>query len=67
MKRPDVYNRKRLRRLIQFVQATNSLNLTLEADVIWVVRWWIDAANALQIDMKLNSVVVMTIGKGMMY
>jgi hypothetical protein len=38
--------------------------LTLEADCVQIVRWWVDASFAVHPDMKSHTGGVMSLGKG---
>jgi hypothetical protein len=46
VKKPDIDDWKKLKRVIQYLRGTQDLNLTLEADSTHVVKWWVDAAFA---------------------
>ena len=41
--------------------------LTLEADNMQIIKWWIDASFAVHSDMKSHTGGTMTLGKGMIY
>ena len=41
--------------------------LTLEAESMQIVKWWVDALFAVQPDMKSHTGAVMTLGKGGIY
>jgi hypothetical protein len=41
--------------------------LTLEADNLQVVKWWVDASYAVHPDMKSHTGATMTLGKGSVY
>jgi hypothetical protein len=55
VKEPDVDDKKKLRRMIQYLRATRTLVLTLEADNLQVVKWWVDASFAVHPDMRSHT------------
>jgi hypothetical protein len=67
VKNPDMDDWKKLKRVIQYLQGTQDLCLTLEADSTHVVKWWVDAAFAVHPDMRSQTGVTMTLGKGSVY
>jgi hypothetical protein len=67
VKEPDVDDYKKLRRMIQYLRATRQLFLTLEADNLQVVKWWVDASFAVHPDMKSHTGGAMSLGKGAVY
>jgi hypothetical protein len=67
VKEPDVDDKKKLRRMMQYLRATRGLVLTLEADNLQVVKWWVDASFAVHPDMRSHTGGVMTLGKGAVY
>lgn len=58
---------KKLRRMVQYLRDTSTLELTLEADNTHVVKWWVDAAFAVHADMRSQTGGAMSMGKGMAY
>lgn len=56
---------KNLKRMIQYVRATKSINLTLESDISRVVKWLVDAAYAVHNNMKSHGGGAMTFWKDM--
>lgn len=67
VKAPDEDDWRKLRRLIQYLNGTSDLALTLQAGETRVVKWWIDAAFAVHSDSKSHSGAAMTLGQGMTY
>ena len=64
---PDVDDWKKLGRCMRFINETKKLYLTLEADDLSRVRWWIDASFGVHPDMKSHTGATMMIGKGSVY
>jgi KUP system potassium uptake protein len=52
---------------VKYLRGTQQLSLTLEADDTHVVKWWVDAAFAVHHDMRSQTGVTMTMGKGSVY
>jgi KUP system potassium uptake protein len=67
VKNPDVDDWKKLKRVIQYLRGSQDLNLTLEADSTHVIKWWVDAAFAVHRDMRSQTGMTMTLGKGSVY
>jgi hypothetical protein len=67
VKQPDVDDYKKLRRMIQYLRLTRNLFLTLEADNVSVVKWWVDASYAVHADMRSHTGATMSLGKGAIY
>ena len=53
--------------MIQYPRGTKSLILTLQANDDRIVRWWIDASDAVHDDMKGHTGATMSLGKGGIY
>jgi len=64
VKAPDEDDWGKLRRVMLYLKGTRSLKLTLSADDLSVVRWWIDAAYAVHEDCKGHTGASMSLGKG---
>ena len=64
VKQPDNDDWKKLIRLINYLHHTKDLVLTLEADDLRLLKWFIDAAFAVHVDFKINTGGAMTLGKG---
>ena len=67
VKSPDVDDMKKLRRLVCYLRCTKALCLTLEADNLQVVKWWVDASFAVHQDMRSHTGGVLSLGKGAVY
>ena len=58
---------KKLTRMIQFLRATKDEFLTLSANSLHNVRWWVDASYAVHPDMKSHTGGAMSLGRGVIY
>jgi len=67
VKSPDKDDYKKLKRLMQHLRKTKDIELTLEADNLRVVKWWIDGSCAVYNDMRSHTGAVMSLGKGAVY
>ena len=67
VKQPDEDDYKKLKRMIQYLRLTRNLFLTLEADNLSVVKWWVDASYAVHADMRSHTGATMSLGKGAIY
>jgi hypothetical protein len=67
VKGPDVDDYKKLTRVVKYLRGTLQMPLTLEADNMHVVKWWVDASFAVHPDMKSHTGGVMSLGKGAVY
>jgi hypothetical protein len=67
VKAPDTDDWKKLARVMKYLRGTQELSLTLEADDTHVIKWWVDAAFAVHKDMRSQTGVTMTMGKGSVY
>jgi len=66
-KEPNSNDWKKLGKLFRFSRATQHLKLTLEADGIQVVKWFIDVSFAVHGNMRSHTGAMMMLGKGCMY
>lgn len=65
---PDVDDYKKLRQTMIFQRGSMYVPLTLEADEVNIVKWWVDASFAVHPDMKSHTGGgIMTLGKGALY
>jgi hypothetical protein len=67
VKGPDVDDQKKLRRCIQYLRGSIDIVLTLEADDLHIIKWWVDASFAVHPDMKSHTGATMSMGKGSVY
>ena len=67
VKEPDIDDYKKLSRVIKHIRATKELHLTLEAESLSVIQWWIDASFAVHDDLRSHTGQFMTLGNGAMY
>ena len=67
MKAPDEDDYKKLCHVMRYLRGTIDMPLTLEANNMSIVKWWVDASFAVHPDMKSHTGGTMTLGKGMIY
>eukprot|EP00957_Ditylum_brightwellii_P118003 9000008-Ditylum_brightwellii.AAC.1 len=67
VKAPDIDDKKKLRCTLRYLRATKGLPLTLEADDLGQLTWWVDAAFAVHHDMRSHTGGVLMAGKGAVY
>jgi hypothetical protein len=67
VKDPDIDDYKKLVRTMRYLRGTQYIPLTLEADNLHIVKWWVDASYAVHPDMKSHTGGTMTLGKGTVY
>jgi Reverse transcriptase (RNA-dependent DNA polymerase) len=67
VKSPDVDDMKKLQRLVRYLRDSKELCLTLEADDLQIVKWWVDASFAVHQDMRSHTGGTMSLGKGAVY
>jgi hypothetical protein len=67
VKAPDEDDYKKLGRCMKYLRATIKLALTMEADDLSVVKWWVDASYGVHPDMKSHTGATMSLGKGAIY
>jgi hypothetical protein len=65
--KPDVDDYKKLRRVVGYLRGSKKMCLTLEADDLQVIKWWIDASFAVHNDMRSHTGGTMSMGKGSVY
>ena len=64
---PDHDDYKKLGRVMKYLRKTITLPLTLEADDLQLIHWWIDGAFATHCDMRSHTGGAMSLGKGIIY
>lgn len=67
VKAPDSNDWKKLWQTIRYLNATKLLPLTLEADSLNLIKWFIDMSFAVHADMRSHTGGMMTMGKGCIY
>ena len=67
VKAPDTDDYKKLTRVMRYLRGTVNMPLTLEAESMQIVKWWVDASFAVNPEMKSHTGAVMTLGKGGIY
>jgi hypothetical protein len=65
--KPDVDDYKKLQRVIRYLRETRTMCLTLEADDLLIIKWWIDASFAVHRDMRSHTGGTLSLGKGSIY
>eukprot|EP00957_Ditylum_brightwellii_P012963 979430-Ditylum_brightwellii.AAC.1 len=63
VKSPDVDDKKKLQRTVWYLQATKK-PLTLEADNLGQLTWWVDATFVVRHDMRSHTGGLLVLGKG---
>jgi hypothetical protein len=63
---PDQDDKLKLTRLVKYIRATKHLKLTIEAASIHTIKWWVDAAYAVHVDMRGHTGGMMSMGEGAM-
>ena len=58
---------KKLTQMLQFLRATKDDFLTLSANSLHNVRWWVDALYAVHPDMKSHTGGALSLGRGVIY
>ena len=61
---PDEDDYKKLGRVMKYLRGTKTMPLTLEADNLQVIKWWIDGAFATHRDMRSHTGGALSLGKG---
>jgi hypothetical protein len=61
---PNQADWQKLMRVMKYLNGTKEENLTLSADNLRVVKWYVDASFAVHPDFKSHTGAVMTLGKG---
>jgi hypothetical protein len=67
MRAPGEDDYKKLRRVMKYLRGSIDKILTLEADAMHLVKWWVGASFAVHHDMKSHMGVTMSLGKGSVY
>ena len=64
MRDPDVDDWRKLVHYMKFVKSTKDDMLTLSADSLNVIKWWVDTSFAVHLDFKSHTGAVMKMGTG---
>jgi hypothetical protein len=64
---PDQDDYKKLTRVMKYLRGSIDKTLTLEADSMHIVKWWVDGSFAVHHDMKSHTGATMSLGKGSIY
>ena len=64
---PDVDNFKKLGRCLRYLRDSKHLSLTLEADGMTVIQWWVDASFATHPNCRSHTGATLSFGKGSVY
>jgi hypothetical protein len=66
VKDPNQADWEELMRVMKYLNGTKEENLTLSADDLRVVKWYVDASFGVHPDFKSHTGAMMTLGKGVM-
>ena len=64
---PDVDDFKKLGRCLRYLRDSKHLSLTLEADDMTVIQWWVDASFATHPNCRSHNGATLSFGKGSVY
>ena len=64
---PDVDENKKLGRCLRYLRDTKHLSLTLEADRMTVIQWWVDTSFATHPNCRSHTGATLSFGKGSVY
>jgi hypothetical protein len=67
VKAPDEDDQKKLIRTLSYLKSTIDLPLILSADGSHIVKWWVDASFATRKDMRSQTGVAMSMGRGAIF
>lgn len=67
VKSPDTDDWSKLGRVMKYLRGTVSMPLTLEADDLRIMKWWVDASYAVHPDMRSHTGGASSLGKGIIY
>lgn len=67
VKGPDVDDYKKLARVLRYLRGSVKLTLTLEANDMTVMKWWVDGSYAVHPDMRSHTGGTLSLGKGSIY
>jgi hypothetical protein len=64
---PDEDDMKKLTRMMDYIRGSQELVLTLEADDLSIIKWWVDGSFGVHPDMRSHTGAVMSLGGGAAY
>ena len=64
---PDEDDYRKLGRCLRYLAATKEMKLTISADSLTTIRWWVDAAYGVHGDLRSHTGATMMLGKGSVY
>jgi len=64
---PDTDDYKKLGRVMKYLRRTIAMPLTLKANNMSIIKWWVDASFAVHKDMRSHTGQVMSLGRGAGY
>jgi Reverse transcriptase (RNA-dependent DNA polymerase) len=67
VQKPDDDDFKKLARCVRYLKRTSHYPLTLEANSMTAIKWWVDASYAVHPDMRSHTGGTMSLGKGSVY
>ena len=67
IKGPDSDDYKKLTRVMKYLRGTSDMPLTLLANDMSIMKWWVDASFAVHPDMKSHTGGVLSLGRGAVY
>lgn len=65
VKKPDEDDWGKLKRVLKYLKGTKRLKLSLSAENLSILKWWVDASHAVHEDCKSHTGMGMSLGKGM--
>jgi hypothetical protein len=63
----DLDDWKKLKRCLQYLYGTIDLMLTISADNLTVIKWWVDASYAIHPNMKSHTGAALSLGRGIIF
>ena len=67
VKNPDIDDHKKLGRVMCYLRNTVDMPLTLEANKLYVIKWWVDALYAVHLDMRSHTGGTLSLGKSVIF
>jgi hypothetical protein len=67
VQQPDTDDCKKLARVMHYLRNTVDMPLTLKADELYVLKWWVYASYAVHPDMRSHTGGAMSLGKGVVF